>query len=201
MSTASTHDVTRLLQAWSDGSPQASEQLLPLIYDYLRGLARESMRQERGGHTLQPTALVHEAYLRLVGGAAVQYQGRAHFYSLAARAMRRILVDHARARQALRRGGGAPRVSLAEVAPVAQPEGESRELDLVALDAALSRLGRDHPRLGKVVELRFFGEMGMADIAEVLRVTERTVKRDWQFAKLWLRRELGQPLAEAPADP
>lgn len=191
MSTASTHDVTRLLQAWNDGSPQASELLLPIVYEHLRRAAREQMRHERGGHTLQPTALVHEAYLRLTNGSAVQYRDRVHFYSLAARAMRRILVDHARARQAQRRGGGAARVSLSEVKTVAAPAEDDQAAVLVALDAALGRLSNDHPRLGQVVELRFFGEMELADIAAVLQVAERTVKRDWQYAKLWLRRELG----------
>lgn len=191
MSTASTHDVTRLLHAWSDGDPRASEQLLPIIYDDLRRLAREQMRRERGGHTLQPTALVHEVYQRLVDGASVQYRSRIHFHSLAARAMRRILIDHARARQAQRRGGGVGHISLAETPTVAQAEQDDREGILVELDEALGRLGKDHPRMGQVVELRFFGEMELADIAEVLGVAERTVKRDWQFAKLWLRRELG----------
>ena len=197
MSTASTHDVTRLLLAWNEGDPAAAERLMPVVYEHLRGLAREYMRRERGGHTLGSTALVHEAYLRLVNVRAVSWQGRAHFYSLAARAMRRILVDHARQRQTLRRGGGQQRVSL-ETAEEALPAagsgagGESREQeDLVALDEALERLARVHPRPGQVVELRFFGGMEMGDIAEVLQVTARTVGRDWQFARAWLHRELG----------
>lgn len=190
METATNHDVTRLLQAWGAGDANAADELLPLIYGHLRGLAREYLRRERGSHTLQPTALVHEAYLRLAGGASVQYQGRAHFYSLAARAMRRILVDHARARRAQRRGGAQEHVSLEEVDAAGWP-GEGEGADFAALDDALQRLTHDHPRPGRVVELRFFGGMETGDIAEVLEVAERTVKRDWQFAKLWLHRELG----------
>lgn len=200
---ASTHDVTRLLHAWSLGDPAAADRLMPLIYAHLRGLAREYLRRERSGHTLQPTALVHEAYLRLAEGATVDYRGRAHFYRLAARAMRRILVDHARARQAQRRGGAAQgeRVPLTEGEIVASPwpEGEAGDgggMDFVALDGALGRLAENYPRQGQVVELRFFGGMETRDIAEVLQVTDRTVKRDWQFAKRWLHRELGSALMD-----
>ena len=191
MSTDSTHDVTRLLQAWSDGSPQASEQLLPLIYDQLRRIAREYMRREREGHTLQPTALVHEAYLKLTRGEPISWQGRAHFYSLAARAMRRILVNHARDRQRHKRAGDHFTVSLAEAGNLHLPPDVSG-VDLVALDAALERLTHFYPRPGRVVELRFFGDMETSDIAEVLQVSEKTVLRDWQFARLWLHRELAQ---------
>ena len=191
MSTDSTHDVTRLLQAWGDGSPQASEQLLPLIYDQLRRIAREYMRREREGHTLQPTALVHEAYLKLTRGEAISWQGRAHFYGLAARAMRRILVNHARDRQRHKRAGVQLTVSLAEAGNLHLPQDEDG-VDLVALDAALERLTLAHPRLGQVVELRFFGDMETSDIAEVLQVSEKTILRDWQFARLWLHRELAQ---------
>jgi RNA polymerase sigma factor (TIGR02999 family) len=191
MSTASTHDVTRLLQAWSRGATQASDQLLPLIYDQLRRIAREYMRRERPGHTLQPTALVHEAYLRLTRGEPIEWQGRAHFYNVAARAMRRILVNHARDRQRLKRQGVQVMVSLDDGAEVAQP-GEEGGVDLIALDAALDRLTETYPRQSQVVELRFFADMESRDIAEVLQVSEKTVLRDWQFAKLWLHRELIQ---------
>ncbi len=191
MSTASTHDVTRLLQAWSSGAAQASEQLLPLIYDQLRRIAREYMRRERPGHTLQPTALVHEAYLRLTRGEPIEWQGRAHFYNLAARAMRRILVNHARDRQRLKRQGVQVVVSLGDVAEVPQPA-EEGGVDMIALDAALNRLTETYPRQSQVVELRFFADMESRDIAEVLQVSEKTVLRDWQFAKLWLHRELVQ---------
>ena len=193
MSTASTHDVTRLLLAWNEGDPAAAERLMPLIYEHLRGLAGRYMRRERDGHTLQPTALVHEAYLRLVDNQTVSWQGRAHFYHLAARAMRRILVDHARYRQALRRGGHQQRVPLEEAEAVVGllPGTDAREDGLVSLDAALDRLAQTHARQGRVVELRFFGGMEMGDIAEVLQINRRTVDRDWQFAKAWLHRELG----------
>ena len=189
MSTHSTHDVTRLLQAWSDGSPLASEQLLPLIYEQLRRIAREYMRRERAGHTLQPTALVHEAYLRLTRGEPIEWQGRAHFYSLAARAMRRILVNHARARRSLKREGVQVMISLADAGELPRRETEGG-VDIVALDEALQRLTVSYPRQSQVVELRFFGEMEARDIAEVLQVSEKTVLRDWQFARLWLHREL-----------
>ncbi len=191
MSTASTHDVTRLLLAWNEGDPSAAEHLMPLIYEHLRHLAREYMRQERGGHTLGSTALVHEAYLRLVDARAVSWQGRAHFFSLAARAMRRILVDHARHRQTLRRGGQQQRVPLEEAEMVKAAAPDERGPDLVALDAALGRFAQVHARPSQVVELRFFGGMEISDIAEVLQVNARTVDRDWQFAKAWLHRELG----------
>ena len=191
MSTDSTHDVTRLLHAWSDGNPQASEQLLPLIYDQLRRIAREYMRREREGHTLQPTALVHEAYLKLTRGEPISWQGRAHFYSLAARAMRRILVNHARDRQRHKRAGVHVTVSLAEAGNLHLPQNEDG-VDLVALDAALERFTESYPRPSQVVELRFFGEMETRDIAEVLQVSERTILRDWQFARLWLHRALTQ---------
>ncbi len=191
MSHDSTHEVTRLLQAWSAGQPEASDQLLPVIYEHLRRVAREYLSHERPGHTLQPTALVHEAYLRLTDGASVQWQGRAHFFSLAARAMRRILVDHARYRQTLKRGGEQQRLSLEAV-----PEGELalmsslEETDLISLDAALSKLIDSFPRQGRVVEMRFFGGVEAKEIAEALQISEATVKRDWQFAKMWLHREL-----------
>ena len=189
MSTDSTHDVTRLLHAWRDGNPQASEQLLPLIYDQLRRIAREYMRREREGHTLQPTALVHEAYLKLTRGESVSWQGRAHFYSIAARAMRRILVNHARDRQRHKRAGVHLTVSLAEAGDVPLPQDEDG-VDLVALDDALERLTQTYPRQSRVVELRFFGDMETRDIAEVLQVSEKTILRDWRFAQLWLHREL-----------
>ncbi len=198
MSTASTHDVTRLLLAWNEGDPAAAERLMPVVYEHLRGLAREYMRRERGGHTLQSTALVHEAYLRMVDAKSVSWQGRAHFYSLAARAMRRILVDHARRRQALRRGGRQQRVPLEEAEGAKTPVADSQEDDLMALDTALERLTQVHARSAQVVELRFFGGMEMGDIAEVLQVNVSTVDRDWKFARVWLRRALGK-LPELPS--
>ncbi len=190
MSTTATHNVTRLLKAWSDGSAQAPEQLLPLIYDQLRRTAREYMRRERGDHTLQPTALVHEAYLRLTAGETIDWQDRAHFYHLAARAMRRILVDHAVAKKRLKRGGPQERISLTQAEGLRGPEPEDETVDIIALDSAIDRLKHTYARQSQVVELRFFGGMEMRDIAEVLQVSEKTVLRDWQFARLWLHREL-----------
>ena len=191
MSTDSTHEVTRLLQAWNDGHPQATEQLLSLVYDQLRRIAREYMRRERAGHTLQPTALVHEAYLRLTCGEPIDWQGRAHFYNLAARTMRRILVNHARHRQRRKRDGVQVTIPLAEAGEVPLAE-EKDGVDILALDDALEQLTRTYPRQGQVVELRFFGDMEARDIAEVLQVSEKTVLRDWHFARLWLHRELAQ---------
>ncbi len=189
MSTASTHDVTRLLQNWSAGHPQASEQLLSLIYDDLRRIARGYMRRERADHTLQPTALVHEAYLRLTRGEPIDWQGRAHFFGLAARAMRRVLVNHARDRQRLKREGGEIVLSLDDAGEIGQTAGKT-DVDILGLDDALERLAVDYPRQGQVVEFRFFAGMESRDIAEVLQVSEKTVLRDWQFARLWLHREL-----------
>jgi RNA polymerase sigma-70 factor (ECF subfamily) len=191
MKTNTAHTVTRLLQAWSVGDPGVTDQLLPLVYEQLRALAREFMRRERQGHTLQPTALVHEAYLRLSDGAPVPWQGRVHFYSVAARAMRRILVDYARARQVRQRGDFQRRVVFDQSDEAMQPV-ETENVDLVALDAALERLAQTQPRRSRIVELRFFGGMEMADIAEMLGVSEKTVLRDWQVAKIWLHRTMGK---------
>jgi RNA polymerase sigma-70 factor (ECF subfamily) len=184
--------VTRLLHAWSDGDLAATEQLLPIVYEQLRALAREFMRRERPGHTLQPTALVHEAYLRLTDGAAVAWQGRAHFYSVASRAMRRILVDHARARQVRQRGDFQERAPFEQVDDLGQPA-ECGDPDILALNGALERLAQTQPRRSRVVELRFFGGMNSAEIAEALNISEKTVLRDWQVAKIWLHRALGRP--------
>ncbi len=159
---------------------------MPFVYDELRRLARSFLARERDAHTLQPTALVHEAYVRLVDQTRVNWQNRAHFYGIAAKLMRRILVDHARARNASKRGGLVEKISLDEardLPPVAAN-------DLVALDGALQDLTKSYPRKGQVVELKFFGGLEAKEIAEVLQVSEKTVLRDWQFAKLWLCREL-----------
>ena len=179
-------DVTQILRKWSDGNETASEQLMPLVYDELRRLARDYLRRERADHTLQPTALVHEAYIRLVDDKRVTWQDRAHFYGIAARLMRRILVDHARSRNAQKRGGLERKIVLDEATDVA-PAGTP---DLVALDEALHDFAKSYPRKSKVVELKFFGGLEAVQIAEVLQVSEKTVLRDWSFAKLWLCREL-----------
>ena len=183
--------VTRFLQAWCNGDPGAAEELLPLVYNHLRLIAREYIRRERPGHTLQPTALVHEAYLRLTGGAPIPWKGRTHFYSIAARAMRRVLVDYARARKVRQKGDFQRREPLVAAEDLRQPD-NAESPDIVALDAALERLARTQPRRSRVVELRFFGGMDAPAIAEVLQVSEKTVLRDWQVAKIWLHREIGQ---------
>ncbi|MDQ6808181.1 MAG: sigma-70 family RNA polymerase sigma factor [Verrucomicrobiota bacterium] len=181
------NQVTRILQDWGSGDGDAAARLMPLVYDELRHLARDYLRRERGDHTLQPTALVHEAYLRLVDDdARATWQNRAHFYGIAARLMRRILVDHARSHNAAKRGGLEQKVMLEEARMIA-PNGRP---DLVALDGALQNLARVYPRKSEVVELKFFGGLEAREIAEVLQVSEKTVLRDWSFAKLWLTREL-----------
>ena len=188
MSQAGAHKITELLVAWSGGDKSAIESLMPLVYDELRRLAHRHMNRERPGHTLQTTALVNEAYLRLVNWRDVQWQDRAHFFAVSAQMMRRILVDFARERQYLKRGGGALRVSLSEAASLTDQHGA----DLVALDEALTALADMDPRKGQVVEMRFFGGMSVEEVAEVLKVSEETVIRDWRLAKVWLLRQLGR---------
>jgi RNA polymerase sigma factor (TIGR02999 family) len=180
-------DVTQLLLAWGRGDPSALERLLPLVEAELRRLARHYMRGERTGHTLQATALVNEAYLRLVEQHRVQWQNRAHFVGVAARLMRRVLVDHARTHQYAKRGGGARRVTLDDAAGLVL----NRPVDLVALDEALGRLAAVDGRKARVVELRFFGGLSVEEAAEVLGVSAVTVKREWAMARAWLRCELG----------
>jgi RNA polymerase sigma factor (TIGR02999 family) len=183
---ASSHDVTRLLKEWAQGDSSALDALTPLVYAELRRLADSYLRSESPGHTLQPTALVHEAYLRLVDRNAPDWQNRSHFYGVAAHLMRQILVDHARTRQAVKRGGQAIQVSLEEDLVVSR----ERDTDLVALDEALERLAALEPRKAQVVELRFFGGLSIEEIAKLLDVSDVTVRRDWQFAKAWLLRQL-----------
>ncbi len=186
MSQPSPHEITGLLAAWSGGDESALERLAPIVYDELHRLAHHYMSHERPGHTLQTTALVNEAYLRLVNWREVQWQNRAHFFAVSAQMMRRILVDFARDRQYVKRGGGALRVSLDEAASFT----EGLDTDLVALDEALNALAEVDPRKGQVVEMRFFGGLSVAEVAEVLKVSEETVIRDWRLAKLWLLRDL-----------
>jgi RNA polymerase sigma factor (TIGR02999 family) len=178
--------VTELLRAWSDGDDGALGRLTPLVETELRRLARGYMGRERRGHTLQPTALVNEAFLRLTDARQIRWQDRAHFLGISARLMRRVLVDHARARGFHKRGGGARRVTLDE-GLIASPE---PALDLVALDRALEALAADDVRKSRVIELRFFGGLSVEETAEVLHVSPQTIKRDWRLAKLWLLREL-----------
>jgi len=178
-------DVTEILQDWN-GSNDAPARLMPFVYDELRRLAASYLRRERSDHTLQPTALVHEAYMRLVDQSRVQWQNRAHFYSIAAQMMRRILIDHARAHASDKRGGHERRLSLDEAAILPQ----ERAADLIALDDALKQLAATDERKSRVVELRFFGGLSVKETAEVLGVHPATVERDWTVAKAWLYREL-----------
>lgn len=177
---------TELLLAWGRGDGAAFDQLVPLVHDELRRLARRYMVNERPDHTLQATALVNEAYLRLIEIRHVQWQDRAHFLAMAARVMRRILVDAARAHGSGKRGDGIQKLALTEASDVSP----TRHVDLGTLDEALERLAAAYPRHSQVVELRFFGGLTLDETAEVLEVSRDTVKRDWQFAKLWLLRAL-----------
>lgn len=191
MNPDSPHDVTRILQDWGEGDRDAVATLMPLVYEELRRLAKDYLRRERSNHTLQATALVHEAYLRLVDEKSVTWQDRAHFYGIAARLMRRILVDHARQHNAAKRGGLEQKVFLDEARDLPQAGGT----DLVVLDGALQNFAKIYPRKSEVVELKFFGGLEAKEIAEVLHVSEKTVLRDWSFAKLWLCRELSTSAA------
>jgi len=177
--------VSRLLRAWGDGDRAALDQLTPIVYEELRRLARGYMRGERPGHSLQTTALVNEAYIRLVDYKGMLWQNRAHFFAVSAQLMRRILVEHAR-RHNLKRGGGVQHVSLDETAIV----GGDRAADLVALDDAMDALAQLDARKAQVVEMRFFGGLSVEETAEVLKVSSVTVMRDWSTAKAWLYREL-----------
>jgi RNA polymerase sigma factor (TIGR02999 family) len=184
-------DVTQILKNWSDGDATAQEKLMPLVYEELRRLARSYLARERSDHTLQATALVHEAYLRLADQTQLSWKDRAHFYGIAARLMRRILVDHARAHKAAKRGGLEQKLSLDEARDLPM----KNDVDLVELNGALENFTRDYPRKGEVVELKFFGGLDAKEISEVLKVSEKTVLRDWNFAKLWLCRALTQNAA------
>lgn len=179
-------EVTKLLADWSHGDREALDKLMPLVYDELRRVASHYLRRERPGHTLQTTALVHDAYLRLVNQKDVRWENRAHFFSIAAEAMRRILVEHARSHRAAKRGGGECKLSLDEAVDWPQEQA----IDLVALDDALTSLTAIDSQKSRIVELRFFGGLTMEEIAQVLGVSLATVERGWHIAKLWLRREI-----------
>jgi len=179
-------EFTQLLAAASDGDRRAVDRLLPLVYDELRAMAAEMMNRERPGHTLQPTALVHEAYLKLVDQKEARWRSRAHFFAVAAVALRRILVDHARARGRAKRGGGEPKLPLDERLAAAY----ERAVDLVALDEALEGLAASHPRHARVVELRFFGGLTIDETAQLLGVSPSTVEREWRYARARLFRAL-----------
>lgn len=188
MDTHSTHEVTRLLQDWRNGDRAALEKLTPLIYDELRRLANHYLRGERKDHTLQGTALVHEAFMRLVGQGEFQWQNRAHFFGVAARLMRQILVDHARKHTAAKRGGNAREVSLEEAA-VFSPE---RARELVALDEALESLSEFDPAKGRIIELRYFAGLGIEEIGEVEQISVSTVRRHLRTAEAWLHAEMAR---------
>jgi len=186
-------EITQLLLKWRAGDTTALERLIPLVYNELRRLARQCMRRERAGHTLQTTALVNEAYLRLVKSSRVDWQDRAHFFAVAAQLMRRVLVDEARRRKLQKRGGEFTRLTLSdEVLPARQ----QREIDLIALDEALERLAEFAPRKCKVVEMRFFGGLSIDQTSAVLGVSVDIVKREWRTAKLWLLEELSSRRTE-----
>jgi RNA polymerase sigma factor (TIGR02999 family) len=186
MPVPSTREVTQWLHAWREGDEGALQRLTPLVYQELRRLAHHYMARQRPDHTLQATALVNEVYLRLVDVQGVAWQDRAHFFAVCAQMMRRILIDFARSRRYLKRGGGAARVSFEEALAVSR----NPPADLVALDDALSALSAIDPRKAQVVELRFFGGLSVEETAEVLKVSPETVMRDWKMAKLWLLREI-----------
>ena len=185
--------VTRLLVEWQNGSQKALERLIPLVYEELRAIAGRHLSRESPSHTLQSTALVHEAYFKLIGQRRVEWQNRAHFFGIAAQMMRRILVDHARHQHRDKRGGPAPRLSLDEAMAVAEPE---IDVDLLALDAALTSLALIDPRGARIVELRFFSGLTIDETMEVLDISAGTVKRDWSAARAWLYREMRKTNAD-----
>ena len=190
MTTQSPKEITRLLVAWGDGDESALADLTALVYEELHRLAHHYMSGERAGHTLQTTALVNEAYVRLIDWKNVRWQNRAHFFGVSAQLMRRILVDFARARGYDKRGGGAQAVELDEAAVMAG----DKDTDMVALDEALNSLAEMDARQSRVVELRFFGGLSVEESAEVLKVSPATVRRDWSLARAWLRREMSAPV-------
>ena len=186
-------DITGLLRAWGRGDREAGERLIPLVYDELRRQAARHLRRERREHTLRPTALVHEAYLRLAGQREAVWQSRAQFFGVAAQVMRRILVDHARRHGAAKRAGSWRRVTLAEAVAPAEP----RDLEILALEEALSELTALDPDKARLVELRYFGGLSLEETAEVLQVSESTVTREWRMAKAWLFRRI-KGMAQPP---
>jgi RNA polymerase sigma-70 factor, ECF subfamily len=186
MTISSSQGITQLLLAWSNGDQEALEKLTPLVYAELHRLAKFYMVRERTGHTLQTTALIHEAFLRLIDWKNVRWQNRAHFFGVAAQVMRRILVDFARSRQSIKRGNGTQQISLDEAITIH----EDRSAELIALDDALKSLAEIDRRKSEIIELRFFGGLSAEETAEVLNVSLRTVEREWNLARTWLYREL-----------
>lgn len=188
MGPAGRSDVTQILRRASDGDDSAVNRLMPLVYDELRALAESYLKQERSDHTLQATALVHEAYVRLIKQEDVEWQNRAHFFAVAAQAIRRILVDHARSHNRIKRGGDRERVQLSDDVVLL----EDRDLDLIALDEGMKKLATLNSRQAQIVELRFFGGLSLKEVANFLGVSPRTVDGDWSMARAWLRRELSE---------
>ena len=186
-STENAPDVTEMLKEWSDGNTRVLDNLMPLVYEELRRQASRFLRKERAGHTLQTTALIHEAYLKLIDQKNVEWQNRAHFFAIASTAMRRILVDYARERHREKRGGAGGNLPLDEALQISSKE---KPIDLVALDEALTRLAGFDPRQARIVELRYFSGLDTDEPAAVLGVSNATVRRDWSFAKAWLRQEI-----------
>jgi len=186
--TSAPKEITQLLIAWNRGDQQARDELIQHIYDELRRIAGGYLRRERPDHTLQPTALVNETYLRLIDQSRVNWQNRAHFFGAAARLMRQVLINHAEARRAAKRGGEAERVSLSDVDHFSV----GQDVDLLALNEALRNLERIDPQQGQIVELRYFSGLTIEEIAEVIGVSPATVKREWSTARAWLRRELSR---------
>jgi RNA polymerase sigma factor (TIGR02999 family) len=186
MPVCSSQVITRLLVGWGRGDRAAFDQLVPLVYDELRQVAARRLRHERANHTLQPTALVHEAYVKLIDQNRVRWRNRAHFFAIASRLMRRILVDHARAHEAAKRGGGGPMVSLDDAGDMAL----ERDVSLLALDDALAQLETLDPLQAQIIELRYFGGLTIEETAAAVRVSPATVGREWNVAKAWLYREL-----------
>jgi len=191
MSATSTHEITRLLLSWNDGDQMALDKLVPLVEAELRRLARTYMNRERAGHTLQTTALINEAYVRLIDSHSVQWQSRAHFYGIAAQVMRRILVDSARKRNYRKRGGGSHQITFNETLAITPAE----DPNVLALDEALNELARIDERKARVVEMRFFGGLSEKETAVALSVSPETARRDWRLAKSWLLRQLSQESA------
>lgn len=187
MSDSENRDITKLLDAWSEGDSQALEELMPLVYDELHRMAKNYMHSQPSGHTLQTTALIHEAYLKLAGQKEKRFANRAHFFAVAARAMRHVLVNYANARRTRKRGGDVKKIVSLESVPIVSNE---RAEEIVRLNDALESLLEQDERKGRVVELRYFGGLTVQETAEVLKISPETVTRDWNFAKIWLLREM-----------
>jgi RNA polymerase sigma factor (TIGR02999 family) len=181
-------NITQLLNQWSDGDERALDRLTPLVYEQLRQQAARYLRRERPGHTMQTTALINEAYLRLIDAKEVRWQGRAHFFAIAANLMRRILVDHARQRNAAKRGSSPIHVTLDRIVATAKQS----DVDVLAIDEALTKLAAIDPQQAQIVELRFFSGLSVEETAAALGISPRTVKRNWSVARAWLRREIGE---------